>query len=92
MVQTLNYQSQPIDRVIELISPILRGWVNYIGVRHSSECFSFIKVWVEKKSGGILDDPGIVEASAGNTGQIPNSRWINHENENLLHGYIQSTG
>jgi Group II intron, maturase-specific domain len=25
------------------------GWVNYFAVGHSSECFSFIKDWVEKK-------------------------------------------
>jgi hypothetical protein len=28
---------------------LLRGWVNYFAVGHSSECFSFIKDWVEKK-------------------------------------------
>lgn len=44
-----RYQSQPIGRVVELINPILRGWVNYFAVGHSSECFSFIKDWVEKK-------------------------------------------
>jgi RNA-directed DNA polymerase len=44
-----RFQSQPIERVIELINPILRGWVNYFSVGHSSECFSFIKDWVEKK-------------------------------------------
>jgi RNA-directed DNA polymerase len=35
--------------VIGLINPVLRGWVNYFAVGHSSECFSFIKDWVEKK-------------------------------------------
>src|ERR1700719_4691571 len=44
-----RYRSQPIDRVINLINPVLRGWVNYFAVGHSSECFSFIKDWVEKK-------------------------------------------
>ena len=44
-----RYQSQPVDRVVQLINPILRGWVNYFAVGHSSECFSFIKDWVEKK-------------------------------------------
>jgi len=42
-------QSQPVDRVIELINPILRGWVNYFAVGHSSRCFSFVQDWVEKK-------------------------------------------
>ena len=44
-----RYQSQPVDRVVKLINPILRGWVNYFAVGHSSECFSFIQDWVEKK-------------------------------------------
>jgi RNA-directed DNA polymerase len=44
-----RHQSQPIDRVIKLINPVLRGWVNYFAVGHSSECFSFVKDWVEKK-------------------------------------------
>jgi RNA-directed DNA polymerase len=44
-----RYQSQPVDRVIYLINPILRGWVNYFRVGHSSECFGYIKDWVEKK-------------------------------------------
>src|SRR5207245_415957 len=41
--------SQPGRQVIEEINPILRGWVNYFAVGHSSRCFSFIKRWVEKK-------------------------------------------
>ena len=44
-----RYRSQPIERVINLINPLLRGWVNYFAVGHSSEGFSFIKDWVEKK-------------------------------------------
>ena len=42
-------QSQPVDRVVQLINPILRGWVQYFAVGHASECFSYIKDWVEKK-------------------------------------------
>ena len=44
-----RYQSQPVDRVVQSINPVLRGWVNYFAVGHSSACFSFIKDWVEKK-------------------------------------------
>jgi RNA-directed DNA polymerase len=44
-----RHQSQPVSRVVELINPVLRGWVNYFAVGQSSECFSFIKDWVEKK-------------------------------------------
>jgi RNA-directed DNA polymerase len=35
--------------LIQLINPILRGWVNYFAVGNSSECFGFIRDWVEKK-------------------------------------------
>jgi RNA-directed DNA polymerase len=44
-----RYASQPVGRVIDLINPILRGWVNYFAMGHSSRCFSFVKDWVEKK-------------------------------------------
>ncbi len=44
-----RYVSQPVGRVIELINPILRGWVHYFAVGNSSGCFSYIKLWVEKK-------------------------------------------
>jgi len=44
-----RYQSQPVDRVIYLINPILRGWVNYFRVGNSSQCFGYIKDWVEKR-------------------------------------------
>ena len=48
-----RHQSQPVDRVISLINPILRGWVNYFAVGHASECFGYIQDWVEKKIGVI---------------------------------------
>ena len=44
-----RYLSQPIGVLIAKINPILRGWVNYFAVGHSSRCFSFIRDWVEKK-------------------------------------------
>ena len=44
-----GYQSQPIDRVIDVITPIVRGWVRYFAVGDASRCFGFIKDWVEKK-------------------------------------------
>ena len=42
-------KSQPVGQVIEMINPILRGWVNYFAVGNSSRCFAFIEDWVEKK-------------------------------------------
>jgi len=44
-----QYRSQPVTRVIELINPVLRGWVNYFAVGHSGRCFHYIKDWVAKK-------------------------------------------
>ena len=44
-----RFRSQPVERMIEIINPILRGWVNYFAMGHSSRCFSYIRDWVEKK-------------------------------------------
>jgi RNA-directed DNA polymerase len=44
-----RFQSQPVGRVVELINPLLRGWVNYFAVGHASRCFGFVRDWVEKK-------------------------------------------
>jgi RNA-directed DNA polymerase len=44
-----RFQSQPVGRVVALINPILRGWVNYFAVGDASRCFGFVKDWVEKK-------------------------------------------
>ena len=47
-------RSQPLQGVIAKINPILRGWVHYFAVGNSSRCFSFIRVWVEKKLRRLL--------------------------------------
>lgn len=44
-----SHRSQPIERVIYLINPILRGWANYFRIGNSSKCFGYVKDWVEKK-------------------------------------------
>jgi RNA-directed DNA polymerase len=44
-----RFQSQPVDRVMQLINPILRGWVQYFAVGDASQCFSYVRDWVEKK-------------------------------------------
>jgi len=44
-----RFRSQPVDRIVQLINPILRGWVNYFATGNSSRCLSFIRQWVEKK-------------------------------------------
>ncbi len=44
-----RYRSQPVQSVVTLINPILRGWVNYFAIGHSSRCFQLVKRWVELK-------------------------------------------
>ena len=44
-----RHQSQPIERVVYLMNPLVRGWVRYVAVGDASRCFGFIKDWVEKK-------------------------------------------
>jgi len=44
-----QHVSWPVKNVIAKINPILRGWVNYFRVGHSSSCFAMVKQWVEKK-------------------------------------------
>jgi RNA-directed DNA polymerase len=49
-----QHVSWPVETVIAKINPILRGWVNYYRVGHSSSCFSMVKRWVEMKVGKHL--------------------------------------
>ena len=44
-----RYNSQPTGRMIDIINPILRGWVNYFRIGNASRCFCYVKDWVEKK-------------------------------------------
>jgi RNA-directed DNA polymerase len=44
-----QHVSWPVEIVIAKINPILRGWVNYFRVGHSSICFGVVKRWVEEK-------------------------------------------
>jgi len=43
-------ESQPVDWVIQRINPVLRGWTNYFRVGNASQCFGYVKDWVEKKT------------------------------------------
>ena len=42
-------RSRPVGEVIAKINPILRGWVRYFATGHSSQCFSYVRNWVEMK-------------------------------------------
>jgi RNA-directed DNA polymerase len=44
----LSLRSQPVQRVIDLINPKLRGWVDYFAHGNASRCFSYVRDWVEK--------------------------------------------
>jgi hypothetical protein len=40
---------RPLPKLCSPSPPILRGWVQYFAIGHSSRCFSSIRDWVEKK-------------------------------------------
>lgn len=42
-------RGRPLGEVIEIINPILRGWVNYFRIGNSGRCFNVIKDWVQNK-------------------------------------------
>jgi RNA-directed DNA polymerase len=44
-----SFRSQPVRQLVDEINPVLRGWVNYFAIGHSSRCFGYIRDWVEKK-------------------------------------------
>ena len=44
-----QHVSWPVETVIAKINPVLRGWVNYFRVGHSSICFGVVKRWVEER-------------------------------------------
>jgi RNA-directed DNA polymerase len=78
-----RFQSQPVDRVVQRINPILRGWVNYFAIGHASECFAFIRDWVEKK---IRRHLGRSRKLWGFGWKRWNRRWL-YENLKLFNGY-----
>ena len=78
-----RFQSQPLDGVVELINPVLRGWVRYFAIGHSSSCFSFIKDWVEKKARRHL---GRASKRRGFGWNRWSRRWL-YETVGLFNGY-----
>ena len=78
-----RFQSQPLDRVVALINPVIRGWVRYFAIGHSSSCFSFIKDWVEKKARRHL---GRASKRPGFGWNRWSRRWL-YETVGLFNGY-----
>jgi RNA-directed DNA polymerase len=78
-----RFQSQPVDRVVQLINPMLRGWVNYFAIGHASECFSFVKDWVEKK---VRRHLGRSRNRRGFGWERWSRRWL-YEDLKLFNGY-----
>jgi len=78
-----RFQSQPVDRVVHLINPILRGWVNYFAIGHSAECFAFVRDWVEKK---IRRHLGRSRNRRGFGWKRWSRRWL-YEDLKLFNGY-----
>ena len=78
-----RFQSQPVGRVIQLINPVLRGWVNYFAIGHSSECLGFIKDWVEKK---IRRHMGRSQKRQGFGWKRWSRRWL-YDELKLFNGY-----
>jgi len=44
-----RHQSQPVERLIHEINPILAGWLNYFRVGQANRHFNYIRDWVERK-------------------------------------------
>jgi RNA-directed DNA polymerase len=44
-----SHHNQNVYQMVKGLNPILRGWVNYYRIGHSSREFSFIREWVERK-------------------------------------------
>ena len=42
-------RGRPIQEVIDVINPILRGWANYFRIGNSTKCFNNVKDWVQNK-------------------------------------------
>jgi RNA-directed DNA polymerase len=47
--QFRSLRSRPLVQVVVAINPILRGWVRYFAIGNSSQCFTYIRHWVEQK-------------------------------------------
>jgi len=88
LLQTLRevfrrYRSQPVQRVVETIHPILRGWVNHFAIGYSNRCFQFVKRWVEIKVRRYLPR---ARKCRGLGWERWSTQWL-HTTLGLLNGY-----
>ncbi|GAA3976456.1 group II intron reverse transcriptase/maturase [Mucilaginibacter dorajii] len=44
-----RYRSQPLQRVVQLMNPTIRGWIQYFKYGHSHAAFRYIKSWISRK-------------------------------------------
>ena len=63
-----RYRSQPIERVINLINPVLRGWVNYLRLGTPVSASASSKIGWRRRSGASWRMLRSERASAGNDG------------------------
>ncbi len=68
-------RSRPVGEVIAKINPILRGWVRYFAIGHSSRCFSYVRYWVEKK---IRSHLARTRQRRGFGWKRWSTRWLHH--------------
>jgi RNA-directed DNA polymerase len=78
-----GWKSDSSERWTELDSRVLRGWVRYFAIGHSSRCFSFIKDWVEKKARRHLGRSSKRQGFGWNRWS---RRWL-YETVGLFNGY-----
>jgi hypothetical protein len=63
-----RHRAQPIERVIRIINPKLRGWVNYFSYGNSARCFTYVRHWIERKCDDIWSGTRSARASAARGG------------------------
>jgi RNA-directed DNA polymerase len=82
-----RFRSQPLNRVVELINPILRGWVAYFAMGHSGRCFHYVKDWVEMKALRHLRRARSSDLGRRGFGWDRRSRHLLYDTVGLFNGY-----
>ncbi len=45
----MQFKSQPLYKIVNIINPVLRGWLNYFRIGNSGKTFNNMKKWLDKK-------------------------------------------